>query len=365
MINSSFWTDRRVLVTGHTGFKGSWLTLFLQHLGSRVSGFSLPPDKSQSLFNSLFFGPSSSLNHSPFTHLTGDIRDLDALDSCIQRVQPEIVVHLAAQSLVLPGYLDPLTTWDINVQGVLKLLECLKRLDHFCAVVIVTTDKVYSNLEWSYGYRENDCLGGRDPYSASKAAAEIAVSSWRSSFCGCQSFQTQNLAIATARAGNVIGGGDWSVNRIIPDAIRSLIASEPIVLRNPYATRPWQHVLEPLVGYLTLAEKLFNSQSFDSVYTDAFNFGPSLESNRSVEQLIESLLELWPGSWSHSSSTLAPHEAQLLNLQSDKSFHYLNWSSKWNFSITLKRTAEWYKSVHLGQSPISACLADIYFYLDF
>jgi CDP-glucose 4,6-dehydratase len=292
-VNSEFWAGKRVLLTGHTGFKGSWLALWLSEMGAEVSGVGLPPDSDPHLFEQL------GLERRLQAHHLVDIRDPEALAAISGECQPEVVLHLAAQPLVRRSYRDPLGTWATNVQGSLNLLEALKPLQHPCAVVMVTTDKVYANREWDYGYRENDRLGGHDPYSASKAAAEIAIQSWRSSFCGVAAHQTPFLAIATARAGNVIGGGDWAEDRIVPDAMRALAKGEPIPVRNPWATRPWQHVLEPLGGYLLLAEKLADAQggSGANIYADAFNFGPSLEANRPVQELIEEVLLHWPGQW--------------------------------------------------------------------
>jgi CDP-glucose 4,6-dehydratase len=241
------------------------------------------------------------------------------------------------------------------VQGSLNVLEGLKRLNHSCAVVMVTTDKVYANQEWDYGYRENDRLGGHDPYSASKAGAELAIASWRSSFCGNSKHQTPHLGIATARAGNVIGGGDWADDRIVPDAIRALSTEQPIPLRNPQATRPWQHVLEPLGGYLRLAERLAGDHSF----ANAFNFGPLLDANRSVRDLVEQALEHWPGSWIDQSDSQAPHEAGRLHLQIDKAHHQLGWQPRWDFSTTVVRTVGWYRAVHEGANPMDCCLADL------
>jgi len=238
-------------------------------------------------------------------------------------------------------------------------LEALKPLQQTCAVVMVTTDKVYENKEWLYGYRENDRLGGHDPYSASKAAAELAISSWRSSFCGTDAHQTPNLAIATARAGNVIGGGDWAEDRIVPDAMRALAACQPIPVRNPDANRPWQHVLEPLGGYLRLAERLATKGDF---YASEFNFGPMLEAHRPVRQLIEAILEYWPGAWEDLSNSSAVHEAGLLHLQIDKAHHQLGWQPRWAFAITVRRTVAWYQAVHEGNSPFNCCMEDLLMY---
>jgi len=246
-INPAFWAGKRVLVTGHTGFKGSWLSLWLSQLGAEVSGVGLEPDTIPNLFSQLQL--EKRMQH----NWIADIRDLQALINLVTICQPQIVFHLAAQPLVRRSYRDPIGTWATNVQGCLHLLEGLKLLEHECTVVMVTTDKVYENQEWDYGYREVDKLGGHDPYSASKAAAELAINSWRKSFCGSETHQTPYLAIATARAGNVIGGGDWAEDRIIPDAIRALEVGQIIPVRNPGSTLPWKNVLEPLGGYLLLA----------------------------------------------------------------------------------------------------------------
>jgi CDP-glucose 4,6-dehydratase len=357
MIDPCFWRGRRVLVTGHTGFKGSWLTLWLLSLGAEVCGFALEPEPGRALFTDLGLdqGQGNS-NWGHFYHHLADVRDLQNLSRCIDEAQPEVVIHLAAQSLVRRSYRDPLGTWVINLQGSLHLLEALRLLQHSCAVVMVTTDKVYSNQEWVYGYREEDRLGGHDPYSASKAAAELAIDSWRSSFCGSGDQQTPHLAIATARAGNVIGGGDWSEDRIVPDAMRSLAAGESIPVRRPEATRPWQHVLEPLGGYLLLAEKLATG---GQTYASAFNFGPALEANRGVRELVEAALVHWNGNWRDLSDPTAPHEAGLLHLQSDKAHHYLGWRPCWPFATTVERTVAWYRAVHEGASPMECCLHDL------
>ncbi len=355
MVSPSFWNGRRVLLTGHTGFKGSWLALWLSELGARVTGVGLEPEGDPHLFHQLRL--SERLSH----HIA-DIRDLDSLQSIAAASDPEVVLHLAAQPLVRRSYRDPLGTWSTNVQGSLNVLEALRPLGHPCAVVMITTDKVYANQEWDYGYRENDRLGGHDPYSASKAAAEIAIASWRSSFCGPASHQTQQLSIATARAGNVIGGGDWAEDRIVPDAARALAAGQSIPVRRPGATRPWQHVLEPLSGYLLLAERLAQSagQPQANPYAEAFNFGPHLESNRPVRDLINEALLHWPGAWEDLSDPSEPHEAGRLHLQIDKAHHQLGWQPRWSFATTVARTLGWYRAVH--ENPAQAekiCLDDL------
>ena len=361
MLNPLFWAGRSVLLTGHTGFKGSWLSLWLLRLGAEIWGYALEPEPSSSLFREL--NQDSRFRYSVpglLHHNLGDLRDVRALQDLVQQSQPEVVFHLAAQPLVRRSYRDPIDTWATNLMGSLNLLEALKPLDHRCAVVMVTTDKVYANQEWDYGYREDDRLGGHDPYSASKAAAELAISSWRESFCGIAAHQTPHLTIATARAGNVIGGGDWANDRIVPDAIRALAAGEPIPVRSPQATRPWQHVLEPLSGYLLLAERLAAAgDGAGHPYADAFNFGPVLEANRSVRELVETALKHWPGNWHDLSDPAAPHEAGRLHLQIDKAHHQLSWRPRWDFATTVCRTVAWYRAVHEGSSALDCCLADL------
>jgi CDP-glucose 4,6-dehydratase len=338
MVISSFWPGKKVLVTGHTGFKGSWLSSWLLYLGARVKGLSLAPDTTPSLFEQL--GLEARLDHQ-----IGDVRERKLVHSWLLEEKPDVVFHLAAQPLVRRSYIQSVETWNTNVMGTIHVLEALKHLTSPCAVVFITTDKCYENREWIYGYRETDPLGGHDPYSSSKAAAELAIASWRNSF-----FEDSEIpiGIASARAGNVVGGGDWAEDRIIPDAIRSLLQQEAIPVRNPQATRPWQHVLEPLGGYLLLAQRLYEQlmtpnwrQDKQGLY-GAFNFGPSLASNRSVRELVECILQHWPGNWLDQSDPTAVHEAKLLNLVTDKAFHSLKWQPVWDFERTIKETVIWY-----------------------
>jgi CDP-glucose 4,6-dehydratase len=362
--NPNFWNGRRVLLTGHTGFKGAWLLLWLQELGAQVWGTALAPAPEASLFRNLTLVRPPGDQYS-WRHHEGDLADLEDLAEVVKQCQPEVVLHLAAQPLVRRSYRDPLGTWATNVQGSLHLLEALRPLSHACAVVMVTTDKVYANREWTHGYRESDRLGGHDPYSASKAAAELAIASWRASFCGSSMHQSPHLAIATARAGNVIGGGDWAEERIVPDVIRALVADQPIHVRRPRSTRPWQHVLEPLSGYLLLAERLAEGQHSSShlnAYAEAFNFGPQLEANRNVSALVEEALKHWGGNWLDLSDPEDLHESGQLHLQIDKAYHLLGWQPRWTFEKAVQRTLGWYLGVHEGLCSIDCCLADLYCY---
>ena len=315
-----FWLNKRVLITGHTGFKGSWLLVWLNMLGADVYGLSVSSLDGKSLFTELT--KEKDLSKDFFV----DIRDIEQLKIIMHQINPEVVFHLAAQPLVRESYKNPLETWSTNLLGSLNILESLTIIKNNCAVIMVTTDKVYKNMEWDYGYRENDQLGGHDPYSASKAATEIAISSWRDSFC-CFDNKGSNLLIASARSGNVIGGGDWAQDRIFPDVIRSLQNNEKIFIRNPSSTRPWQHVLDPLAGYISLAEKLYESKNklyedSHNIFASAFNFGPNISSNKTVEFLVNEIIKYWPGTIikNHDDSNQF-HEAKKLHLQIDKAFN--------------------------------------------
>ncbi len=348
LINSLFWKSKKVLLTGHTGFKGSWFTVLLLHLGAEVCGYSLEPRTNNDLFCKIYPKISKKIKHN-----IGDIRDIEKLKNLVNQYQPDIVFHFAAQPLVIESYKDPISTWNTNVIGSLNLLESLKIIEKKCAVVVITTDKVYFNKEWDFGYRENDLLGGFDPYSSSKAALEILLNSWRLSFCS----QNDNLSLASARSGNVIGGGDWSENRIIPDAIRALKSNQNIRVRNPNATRPWQHVLEPLVGYLMQAEKMYESPGN---YETSFNFGPFTSSNRKVSELVNQILRVWEGNWIVEKKKYSNlHEANLLYLNIDKAVKLLGWEPKWDFKKTVYKTIKWYYDVENGKDAFENTVEDI------
>ena len=361
---NSFWNKKKILITGNTGFKGSWLSIWFLMLGANVYGFSLKPDRDKKLFKNIFIDSCDIRNFSGnFFHKTGDIRNLNSLKEYIDDVQPEFVFHLAAEALVKKSYQDPLKTWETNVIGSINLLESLKNLENICSTVLITTDKVYKNKEWIYGYRENDALGGHDPYSASKAAMEIAVESYRSSFCGNAPHQTNKLCFATARAGNVIGGGDWSEDRILPDIVKSIRNKEPIRLRNPDSTRPWQHVLDPLFGYMLLAKNLYESQinliENQNLFATAFNFGPEYFSNKSVEELVKRIISIWEGQYIVTRNSSQFYESSKLNLISEKAFKFLNWKSRWDFDKSILKTINWYKDFYKGDSPLDCCVRDI------
>jgi CDP-glucose 4,6-dehydratase len=337
---------KSVWLSGHTGFKGSWLAAWLLQLGARVHGFALEPPTTPNAFDQL--GLARELRHE-----IGDVRDRAAVARSIASAGPDFVFHLAAQPLVRWSYDEPVETYDTNVMGTVHVLEALRSVGRRCVAVLVTTDKCYENREWLHSYREEDPLGGYDPYSSSKAAAEIAIAAYRRSFFN-PATQPQ-VKIASARAGNVIGGGDWALDRIVPDSIRALQSGDAIPVRNKRSTRPWQHVLEPLSGYLWLAAKL--SQAGDTAeaaqLSSAFNFGPALTSNRTVAELVVELLKHWPGEWVDRSDPTAVHEAKLLNLATDKAFHLLGWAPVWTFEETIAQTARWYRQA-TDQSRVMA-----------
>lgn len=340
---------RRVLVTGHTGFKGAWLCTWLEQLGAVVTGLALDPPTDPALHVELSKGRAG-------TDLRGDVRSQADVEGAFAKADPEIVFHLAAQSLVLEGYQQPVGTFATNVMGTVHVSECVRRSTAVRAYVVVTSDKCYQNQGWDWGYREGDTLGGRDPYSASKAAAELVAEAYRASFLA-----ERKVGIATVRAGNVVGGGDWARDRIVPDAVRALLGGVPIVVRNPSAIRPWQHVLEPLHGYLLLASRLIADPV---TWSGAWNFGPDPEQAVAVSVLCDRLVSSWGGgSWKESSHTSAPHEASVLRLNSDRARARLGWRPRWGLDRTVDEVATWYRR-HADGTPADAlCRMQIDAYL--
>ena len=327
----------RVLITGHTGFKGSWLALWLQTLGAEVAGIALAPESPLNHWQLLDLDIDSNLL---------DIRDRDALAACVRRLRPHVVFHLAAQALVQRSYREPAATFETNVCGTANLLDACRNVVDLGAVVVVTSDKCYANREWPWGYRETDRLGGHDPYSASKAAAEIVVDSYRRSFFSAES----GPLVATARAGNVVGGGDWAEDRLVPDFVRAASAGRSLTIRSPNATRPWQHVLEPLAGYLLLGEGLLEGRR---ELAEAWNFGPPVEHNCPVAEAVEKLRSYWPELRWQRSADAHPHEATLLYLDSSKARQELGWRPRWDLTTTLQATAAWYQEHKRSGKAIS------------
>ncbi len=327
-----FWRGKRVFLTGHTGFKGSWLALWLHRLGAHVMGFSLEPPTQPNLFQiaSVYDG---------ITDLRGDIRDLETLKSAMSTQRPEIVIHMAAQSLVRPAYAQPVETYATNVMGTVHVLEAARQAGGVRAVLVVTTDKCYENREWAWGYRENDPMGGHDPYSSSKACAELVTAAYR------RSFMNDGVAVASARAGNVIGGGDWAQDRLLPDMMRAAIDGCAVYIRNPGAIRPWQHVLEPLSGYLALAERLYTD---GTQYAEGWNFGPAEDDAKTVEWIAGQIAALWPGMGWEKDAGVHPHEAQYLKLDCSKVRAYLGWRPRLPLAAGLDWTVQWYRAYQAG-----------------
>jgi CDP-glucose 4,6-dehydratase len=348
-VNRDFWKDKRVLLTGHTGFKGSWLSIWLKKMGAFVAGFALPPATKDSLFGLASIG--ELLDESAFA----DIRDVASLSDFVAHFRPEIVFHLAAQSLVRLSYVDPLETFQTNVMGTANILESTRDSPTCRVVVVVTSDKCYENKEWIWGYREDDALGGHDPYSSSKACAEIITASYRHSFTKDRSLFT--AALASARAGNVVGGGDFSIDRLVPDIFEAKHTGTKLRIRNPDAVRPWQHVLDALSGYILLAERMWD----DPIrYSRSWNFGPPQEEARSVRWLVEKFGTFWGQSdfW-EPSSDYSPHEAQLLLLDSSMARQVLGWRPRWNIEVTIRNVSTWYESYWSGKSMRDVSLDQI------
>ncbi len=344
-MNPSFWRGKRVFITGHTGFKGSWLSLWLQNLGAKVFGYALPAPGVPSLFLTASVADR-------MTSILGDIRDRSALEDALSNVGPEIVIHLAAQPLVRQSYLDPVETYSTNIMGTINLLEAVRKSSTVRALVNVTTDKCYENKEWLLGYREEEPMGGDDPYSSSKGCVELISKSYRKSF-----LSAEGIAMATARAGNVIGGGDWAIDRLVPDVLRSLQMQQPVLIRNPNAVRPWQHVLDALSGYLLLAERLYK---YDQLDAEGWNFGPNDEDTKSVRWIVERLCEAWgqESKWELQLGTQY-HEANYLKLDISKAKRRLNWEPRWTLETALINTIDWQLAWLGGQDMRNKCIEQI------
>jgi len=350
-VDSSFWLNKRVFVTGHTGFKGSWLTLWLNEMGAIIKGFSLAPNTEPNLFTeaNVSLGIESEI---------GDIRDSESIKKSIIAFEPEILIHMAAQPLVRLSYNQPAETYATNVMGTLHVLEAARCCKNLKSIVAITTDKCYENKEWDWGYRENEAMGGHDPYSSSKGCCELLISSYRQSFFN----NSDSANLASARAGNVIGGGDWSKDRLIPDILKAFEKSKPAIIRNPLSTRPWQHVLEPLSGYLVLAKKLYEE---GDKYAEGWNFGPRDQDCQPVEQILNSLVSSWGGnaSWQLDKNN-NPHEAGFLKLDCSKALQKLKWQPKWDLQYTLNSIINWHKAWLSGSDMTKESINEIKKYTD-
>ena len=338
-VNPIFWNGKRVFLTGHTGFKGGWLSLWLASMGAKVTGYALVPNTTPNFFEAAKVAGDLEQSH------IADIRDLEKLQQALANAKPEIVIHMAAQPLVRYSYANPVETYATNVMGTVHVLESIRSLDCVRAAIMVTTDKCYENKEWVWGYREDEPMGGHDPYSNSKGCAELVTSAYRQSYFAPERYAQHQVAIASARAGNVIGGGDWSEDRLIPDAIKAFEAKEVLMIRNPLATRPWQHVLEPLSGYLVLAQALYQE---GANFNGGWNFGPRDDDARSVQEVIKLLINNWgsSASWMQDPSE-QPHEAHSLKLDCSKARQFLSWTPRWNLEQAIENITQWQKAYQL------------------
>lgn len=353
-LNKSFWKGKKVFVTGHTGFKGSWLCMFLNHLGAEVSGYALEPISKPNLY--------TLCNIDSFAHSTiGDIRDLEKLQQALVEANPDIVIHMAAQALVRLSYQIPVETFAVNVMGTVNIMEAVRHSSNVKAVINVTTDKCYDNKEWVWGYRENESLGGYDPYSGSKGCSELVTSAYRNSFFNPNKFSEHGVAVASGRAGNVIGGGDWAEDRLIPDFVRAIQNNQKIIIRSPKAIRPWQHVLEPLSGYLVLAEALFNK---GTDFAQAWNFGPNDSDAKPVEWIVDAMCNKWGKGAGYAIDTNPqPHEATYLKLDCSKAKTYLNWYPRWSLDKALDSIVYFTKAYLDKKSLKNICEQQIETYL--
>ncbi len=352
-MKASFWKGKRVLITGHTGFKGSWLSLWLQELGAELIGLSLDPPSSPNLYEQANISDG-------MISLRVDIRNLDEIKLLFIEYQPEIVFHLAAQALVRYSYDEPVETYAVNVMGTLHILEAIRAVQSVRAAVMVTTDKCYDNKEWEWGYRENEPMGGHDPYSSSKGCAELLIASYRDSYFPVQKYAQHQTAVASVRAGNVIGGGDWAKNRLIPDILRAFEEKKSVIVRNPGATRPWQHVLEPLSGYLVLAQKLYEKTG---EYSEAWNFGPYDMSVKPVDWILNKMVSKWEGASWKLDKSVHPYEAGFLKLDISKAETKLDWHPIWGLEHALTKIIQWHKAWVKKKNMQKICLDEIKEYM--
>jgi len=353
-MSADFWRNKRVFLTGHTGFKGSWLSLWLQSMGADVTGFALAPNTQPSLFEAARVGQG-------MTSIIGDVRDLSQLRDAVAKAKPEVVIHMAAQPLVRYSYAHPVETYATNVMGSVHLLDAVRQVGGVKAVVMVTSDKCYENREWVWSYRENEAMGGYDPYSNSKGCSELVTAAYRSSFFNPADHATHGVGVASGRAGNVIGGGDWALDRLIPDIVRAIEQGREVVIRSPHAIRPWQHVLEPLSGYLLLARKLYEN---GSAFAEGWNFGPHEHEAQTVGWIVERLAKIWGDGASYRIDTAAAnlHEAHYLKLDCSKAHMQLGWHPHWNLQHTLEKIAEWHKGYQQGEDMHAMTLSQIHEY---
>ena len=350
VMNPDFWKGKRVLITGHTGFKGSWLSLWLQSVGAQVIGYALAPPTNPSLFEVANVGIG-------MTSIIGDIRDLAHLKAVFSEYEPEVVIHMAAQPLVRYSYLEPVETYSTNVMGTVNLLEAVRATNSVKALVNVTSDKCYENREWIWGYRENEAMGGYDPYSNSKGCAELVTAAYRNSYFPPEKYHEHGVAIGSGRAGNVIGGGDWAEDRLIPDMMRAILSGQPVSIRNPHSIRPWQHVLEPLSGYLLLAQKLYEE---GASFAEGWNFGPNDADAKPVAWILDHLTMAWGegASWKLDGAE-HPHEAHYLKLDCSKAKTRLNWQPRWSLANAIDQICIWHKAYFAADDMKALCLHQI------